>query len=228
MIPYGKQWAALLHINWCPCWANVVVECAVFNDRGSGIVHVFELDCDANSVFNCFVLEELDERLLQVHFQRQIGATVHRTSVQSKHETISVWFKPQLLDCGSFRIVGAALQAKIVRKIIPCDHMRISIWNISPIKVESEHPVGLRLLVNVLRVGENRKFIIRKFNWAGMLVDLLLRDVAVVDAVVILNLHDTIVDTDEARAITEEHVLLDRVADDVNVTIMTKNYEEEK
>ena len=50
-----------------------------------------------------------------------------------------------------------------------------------------------------------------------MLIDFVQRDVTIVDAVVILNLHDPIVDTDECRTITEEHVLVDRVVDDVNV-----------
>ena len=50
-----------------------------------------------------------------------------------------------------------------------------------------------------------------------MLIDFVQRDVTIVDTVVILNLHDPIVDTDECRTITEEHVLMDRVVDDVNV-----------
>ena len=51
-----------------------------------------------------------------------------------------------------------------------------------------------------------------------MLIDFAKRDVTIVDAVIILNPHDPIVNTDESRTITVEHVLLDRVVDDVNVT----------
>ena len=49
-----------------------------------------------------------------------------------------------------------------------------------------------------------------------MLIDFEPRDVTIVDTIVILNPHDPIVNTDESRAITEEHILLDRVVDDVN------------
>ena len=50
-----------------------------------------------------------------------------------------------------------------------------------------------------------------------MLIDFLTRDVAVVDHVIILNLHDPAINADQASPFANEHVLLDCIVqyDDV-------------